>query len=474
MRTPAPTPHSARAVQRAALASVSLTAFLTPFMGSAVNVALPPIGRAFALDAISLSWVATAYLLAAAALLVPLGKLGDIRGRRRMFAAGVVVHTAASALCALAPTAPLLIAARGLQGAGSAMVFGTGVAILTSVHPPGERGRALGLNVAAVYLGLSLGPALGGFLTDQWGWRAIFWAGTALGIVTAAVVFGRLRGEWADARGERFDTAGALLYTGAMTALIRGLTLLPGPLGLALSSGGVAGLALFGARALRVTHPLLEMSLWRRNRVYALSSLAALINYSATSAVGFLLSLHLQYVKGLPAREAGLVLVAQPAVMALLSPLAGRWSDRVAPRTLASLGMGVIAAGLLVLAGLQAETSLGAIVALLLWLGVGFALFSSPNTNAVMGAVAPRHYGLAGATLATMRLTGQAFSLGLAMLIFALRLGPVAITPERHGDFLAAQRAAFSLFALLCVAGIFASLARGGRDAGAHAPRSHS
>jgi MFS family permease len=341
------------------------------------------------------------------------------------------------------------------------MVFGTGVAILTSVHPPGERGRALGLNVAAVYLGLSLGPPIGGLLTDQLGWRAVFWAGTLLGIVTAIVVFARLRGEWADARGERYDSVGALIYTAAMTALMRGLTLLPTAGGIGLTAGGLAGLAAFGARAFGRPHPLLDVSLWRDNRVFAFSNLAALINYSTTFAVGFLLSLYLQYVKGMPPREAGLVLVAQPAVMALLSPLAGHWSDRIAPRLIASAGMAVIGVGLLLLTALDASTPLAAIVPLLALLGVGFALFSSPNTNAVMGSVAPRHFGVAGATLATMRLTGQALSLALAMLIFALRVGPVAITPERHGAFIGAVRLAFGLFAAMCVLGLFASLARG-------------
>lgn len=458
-----PTPDLA--VRRAALAAVSLTAFMTPFMGSSVIVALPAIGRAFAIDAISLGWIATAYLLAAAVFLVPLGKLGDITGRRRMFALGVVVHAVASALCAVSPSASLLIAARVAQGIGSAMVFGTGVAILTSVHPPGERGRALGLNVAAVYLGLSLGPPIGGLLTDQLGWRWVFWTGALLGGATAVVVFGKLRGEWADARGERYDSLGAVIYVAAMTAMMRGLTLLPAASGVWLTAAGLAGLAGFGAHAIRVSQPLLDVSLWRDNRVFAFSNIAALINYSTTFAVGFLLSLYLQYVKEMSPREAGLMLVAQPAMMAALSPLAGQWSDRLAPRLLASAGMALIGVGLLLLTALSAATPLATVMLLLVLLGVGFALFSSPNTNAVMNSVTPRHFGVAGATLATMRLTGQALSLAVAMMILALRVGPVAITPEHHAAFVDAVRLAFGVFAGMCVVGVFASLARGrGRE----------
>jgi MFS family permease len=211
----------------------------------------------------------------------------------------------------------------------------------------------------------------------------------------------------------------------------------------------------------RTASPLLDVSLFRKNRVFALSNLAALIHYSATFAVGFLLSLYLQYIKGFTPDGAGTVLVAQPAVMALLSPFAGRLSDVIEPRVVASLGMGMTAAGLLMLTFLVPDTSLGLILAALLLLGLGFALFSSPNTNAVMGAVEKRYYGVASGILGTMRLVGQMLSMGLVMLIFALYLGKAHIRPANYHLFLAGVRTAFAVFGVLCALGVFASLARG-------------
>ena len=196
-------------VKAAVLLVATLASFLTPFMGSSVNIALPSIGRHFGMDAVSLSWVATAYLLAAAVFLVPFGKLADIYGRKRVFTLGMMVYTVASLFLALSPSAAMLIAFRVVQGIGSAMIFGTAVAMLTSVFSPQERGRALGVNVAAVYLGLSLGPFLGGLLTEHFGWRSVFWFNVPLGLLIIAAVFWKLKAEWAEARGERFDLGGS-------------------------------------------------------------------------------------------------------------------------------------------------------------------------------------------------------------------------------------------------------------------------
>jgi len=448
-------------LKRSALLAATLGSFLTPFMGSAINIALPSIGKEFAMDAILLSWVATAYLLAAAVFLVPFGKIADIHGRKRVFGYGVLVYSIASLLCAFAPAPAVLIIFRALQGVGGAMIFGTGVAILTQVFPPGERGRVLGINVAAVYVGLSVGPFVGGLLTQYLGWRSIFHVNTALGVVVVAVVAWKLRGDWAEARDERFDLVGAAIYSLALVATMYGLSLLPSPSGAALLVPGALGLVAFARWELAAPNPLLNMNLFRSNRVFAFSNLAALINYSATAAVGFLLSLYLQYVKGLSPQNAGLVLISQPVIQAIFSPLAGRLSDRVESRVVASAGMGLTTLGLALLAWLSQATSFAFIMATLVILGLGFAFFSSPNTNAVMSAVEKRFYGVASATVATMRLLGQMFSMAVAMLLLALFVGKVQITPERHAAFLASLRVAFSVFAALCFVGIFASLARG-------------
>jgi MFS family permease len=341
------------------------------------------------------------------------------------------------------------------------MIFSTGAAILVSAFPANERGRVLGINVAAVYVGLSAGPFLGGLLTQYFGWSSVFLINVPLGLIVIGAVFWRLHGDWAEARGEKFDFAGSVIYGLALLALIYGFTLIPEMYGFALTALGVVGLVIFVWWEMRVDSPVLNIGLFRRNTVFAMSNLAALINYSATFAVSFLLSLYLQYIKGLSPLDAGIVLVAAPVMQAIFSPIAGRLSDRIEPRIVASLGMGLSAVGLLLFTFISGDTSLGYIVAGLLVLGFGFALFSSPNTNAIMSSVQSRYFGVASAMVATMRQVGMMLSMGLAMLLFALNIGKVQILPEHHPMLLTSINMAFIIFTVLCVCGIFASLARG-------------
>ena len=205
----------------------TMSSFLTPFTSSSVNIALPSIGTELSLNAVALSWVATAYLLAAAAFLVPFGRLADIHGRKRIFQIGIIIDAIASILCAISNSGAWLILFRALQGLGGAMIFGTGVAILTSVFPANERGRALGINVAAVYTGLSVGPLVGGFLTGHFGWRSIFLLNAFLGLVITVAVLWKLRGEWAGAKGEKFDYAGSIIYSLALVAVMYAFSVLP-------------------------------------------------------------------------------------------------------------------------------------------------------------------------------------------------------------------------------------------------------
>jgi EmrB/QacA subfamily drug resistance transporter len=447
---------------RATVLVVSIiAAFLAPFMSSAMNIALPSIGRELRLDAVILGWTATAYLLSSALFLLPFGKIADIRGRKKVFLWGAVINTAASALCAAAGTVGVLLAGRVLQGLGGAMIFSQGVAMLTSAYPAGERGRVLGLNVAFTYIGLSLGPVLGGVLTQNFGWRSIFLANAGVSLILVLATAWKLRGEWNELRTETLDGPGAMLQGLALVSLMLGLSWLPRLSGALMIAAAAAGLAAFVAREKRARHPLLDLNHFRSNPVFAFSNLAALINYSATSAAGFLLSLYLQYIKGLTPQKAGLILIAQPAMMAIFSPLAGRLSDRIEPRHLASAGMGISASGLFLLSFVGPAATIPFIVAALLVLGFGFALFSSPNTNAVMSSVEKREFGLASAVLSTMRLTGQMLSMGLAVLIFSLVIGRAKITPDVYPQFLRSARVGFLLFAVLCVGGVFASLARG-------------
>ena len=447
--------------RRSVLLVSTLASFLTPFMASAVNIALPTIGGEFEMDAVLLSWVATSYLLAAAMFLVPFGRLADLIGRKRVFLYGMAVFTVLSFALGGSLTGEMVVALRFIQGIGAAMIFGTGIALLTSVYPKGERGKVLGINVAAVYLGLSMGPFMGGVITEQWGWQWVFWGNGLLGVGVITLILWRLKGDIAEARGERFDIPGAVLYSLTITAILLGFSTLPGRTGMALIGAGLVGLFFFLFWGMWSKSPILDIRLFVHNRVFAYSNLAALINYSATFAVAFLLSLYFQMVRGMAPQEAGLILLVQPLLMATFSPLMGRMSDRIEPRLVATAGMALTTVGLAVLIALTETTGLPTIVLALCLLGMGFALFSSPNTNAVMSSVEPRQLGVASGTVSTMRLLGQVFSMGVATMLFAVFIGREQITPSQHGAFLDAVNIAFAIFTVLCFLGIFASMARG-------------
>ena len=447
--------------KKIALLIAVLAGFLTPFDLSAVNIALPTLASEFSMDAVTLSWVATAYLLASAVFLVPFGRIADIHGRKKIFSAGLMVFTFASFAMVFSVSPSMIILLRVVQGIGAALIFGTSVAILTSVTPPRERGKALGIYTTAVYLGLSMGPFLGGFLTTSFGWRSIFLVNVPVGILILAIVRTKLEGEWADARGESFDIPGALLYGLALVCVMFGFSLMPDVSGMVLVAAGTLVLATFLWWEHRTPSPLINLSLFLKNRVFAFSNLAALINYSATFSVTFFLSFYLQYIRGFSPAVAGTILVTQPVVQAVFSSYAGRLSDRIEPGRIASAGMTMTAVGLFLLSLLSADTPLTYLIGTLILLGLGFAFFSSPNTNAIMSSVAKPYYGVASGTLGTMRLVGQMLSMGIAMVIISLFIGRFMITPNVSTQLLMSIRAGFTLFALLCCCGVFFSLVRG-------------
>lgn len=450
------------ALERSALIVATLTSFMGPFMISSVNVALPAIQADLQMDAVQLSWISTAYLLAVAVGLVPAGKIADIHGRKRVFATGLVIYTIGSSLAVLANSATVLIALRVFQGLGAAMFVTTGMAIITSIFPPKKRGKVIGIYVAAVYIGLSVGPFAGGFLTDYFGWRSIFLIMLPLGLIAIFLTINSLKGEWRGEPGQRLDVGGCLLYAVAILAMVYGATRLPSSLGIILLLSGLLLIFLFIRHQLSARFPVFDMQLFVANKTFAYSSLAALLNYSATFAVTFLLSLYLQYLKGMSPQAAGSVLMAQPIMMAMLSPLAGRLSDRIEPRLLATTGMVITVVGVLFFATLQPDTKTYLIVANLILLGIGFALFSSPNMNAIMGAVEKRYYGLAAGAVATMRLLGQMLSMAMATVVLSLIIGPQAITPDNYELFLRSMHMIFLISAILCLSGVYFSWFRGG------------
>ena len=449
-----------REVKQSVLIVAAFAAFLTPFMGSAINLALPSIGTELGINAVNLNWIVSSYILATAVFLLPMGRLADIKGRKKVFSLGILLFTISTLIIIFTRTFTFLIVLRIAQGISSAMIFGTSLAIITSVFPAGERGRAMGVNVTAVYVGLASGPFLGGMLTRFFGWRSIFLFLIPFGIASLILISRKMKGEWAESQGEKFDLKGSVVYGLSLLLIMYGFSQLPGTLGGLLIGAGAVVFVAFLYIEKRTVNPVLNISLITGNRVFALSGLAAFIHYSSTSAIGFFVSLYLQYLKGLDPGSAGVVLIAMPVTMALLSPLAGKLSDRYDPGRIASAGMAVTAAGIILMCFITAETRVPVIVSLLIIMGIGFAFFSSPNTNAIMSSVERRNLGLASGIVGTMRMTGQMISMGISMFLFALFLGREAITVANYQAFLASMKTGLVIFAFLCILGVFASLAR--------------
>lgn len=449
-------------LETSVLAVVMITSFLAPFMGSSINLAIPAIGEEFNGNTILLSWLVSGYLLSSAAFLLPCGRLADIIGRKKVLLTGIVLFSCFAIFCGIAWSMESLMLFRIGQGVATSMIFSTGMAIVTSVYPPHKRGRAMGLTASATYVGLSLGPVIGGFMTHYLGWRSIFYFSALTGIFAALISVWGLKGEWAYSKGEKFDLTGSACYMLAQASVLYGVasvanTLL-GRYSLIL---GIILMGIFIIYEARQEYPILQVSLFRQNTVFTLSNLAAMINYSATFAVGFLVSLLLQVVLGYDSHVAGLILLSQPVIMALFSPFAGILSDRIEPRIVASTGMGLSTLGLFIFTFISADIPLWLIVINLILIGLGFALFASPNNNALMSSVDRKFYGIASSTLATSRLTGQAISMAIVQLFLSLYVGDAGLGQGHADKLITGFKAAFVVMAILCAGGVLASMARG-------------
>jgi len=447
--------------KRIILLVAALSSFLVPYTGSSITVALPAMASQFHADAITLGWITSAYIISAAIFIVPFGRYADIVGRKKIFLLGILIYTIASLACACAPDEAILIGARFIQGIGGAMLFATSLAIVTQVYGPGERGAAIGITIATVYAGLSLGPFIGGILTEHFGWPAIFLINVPLGLLAIALTLREIPHEWADAAGELFDRFGAILYGIMLFCLIYGMLLFPDPWGIVWIAAALAAGAGFVWWERRTVDPLIDLSVFSNNRTFVFSNIAAMINYGATFGVGVLLSLYLQYIQGFSAESAGFILVAQPVVQMIFSPIAGRLSDRVEPRIVSTAGMALTTLGLSFFIFLTPSTPLWMIVASLMVLGLGYGFFSSPNTNAIMSSVENKHLSIASGMNATMRSIGQLLSMAIAMFCFAIFIGPVSVTPAVYPQLMTSVVIAFIIFTLLCIIGVAASFVRG-------------
>lgn len=439
-----------------------LSSSFVPFMGSSINLALPQMAREFGLNGIEQSWILTAYLLSTTVLQVPFGRLADIWGKRNVFILGLCLFAVATLGCGFSSSGLFLIILRVLQGIGSAMIFSTNIAIISSVFPPKERGTAMGINAATVYVSIAAGPSLGGFITESLGWEYIFFITALLAMISLITSVIIMKEKWVETAGEPFDMKGTVIYGLAVMMLIYGMTILPQLIGFILVIVSFFLFWLFIKHEQKEAYPVFNVGLFIKNRIFRMSSTAALINYAATFPIGFLISLYLQEVKGLDAQHAGMILIVQPLIQSALSPIAGKLSDRLQPRYIASAGMALITGTLLILSFfISPETSVVFLMGMLGLLGIGFAAFSSPNTNAIMGSVERKNYSMASATTGTVRLMGQSFSMGITTMIISVIIGKQAITPEVSDGLMKVIHITFFIFAVICAVGVYASMARG-------------
>lgn len=445
--------------QKRILIAVMITSFIGAFMGSSINVAVPAMAEDFDLNPDILIWAVTAFLIGSAAGLLPFGRLSDIKGRRKIYVIGLVCICVTTFICALVQNFSVFIFVRFLQGLSMSMIFGTSMALLVSCYDERKRGKILGMSVSFVYAGVSLGPFIGGFITDYLGWRMIFWF-TGFILLVNLILMLKVKMDWYGAKGQKFDFIGSFIYSIMTVLLLYGLSdwtrheivhYFPFVVFILF--------LLFIWEQKKSLSPLVKLSLFK-NTVFAMSNLAALIHYSATFAIGFVMSLYLQLVRGMDAFSAGSFLLIQPCIMAVISPKAGALSDKFSPRVIASGGMGIMMAGLFIFSFLNEATSFYFIAANLAFIGLGFGLFSSPNNNAIMGAVEARFYGIASSIVAVMRLIGQAMSMAIVTLILSIYKADIVMS-EYAKMILEASRHIFFLFGILCVLGLIASLMRG-------------
>ncbi len=448
-------------LRRAALVTNMVTAFVMPFMGNSLNLAIPDIGAEFGANASAVGWMVTAYILTVAALSVPFGRLADVTSRKAVMVTGMIIFIVFCAVSVLASSMSILIAFRIAQAIGASMVLSSNMPILISAYPGNMRGRVLGLSTAAVYTGLALGPVLGGFLTYTFGWRSIFLFVSVVLVVPLVVMLAFITDRKDRGKSSYTDISGTILFMIFIIAFMFGMSFIGRGITYVIIAGiGMITGILFIVHELKDPNPVLNISLFRSNIGYTMSNISALLNYSATFAIGYLISLYLQIVMGYSAATAGLVMITQPAVMALLTPTMGRLSDRFSPFIMSSLGMLFCAVGTTLFIFVRVDTSLTYVITALIVTGLGFSLFASPNTNAVMGCVDRKDYGIANSVLNTMRSVGQTLSMVIVTIIVSATLPGIQLVAAEPSGLVGVIRTAFIIFTIMCIAGVFFSLKR--------------
>jgi EmrB/QacA subfamily drug resistance transporter len=440
-----------------------ISTFITPFMISSLNIAIPSIGLEFNGSQLMLNWVVTVFLLVSGSLLLPVERACNIIGRKKVLIQGLFITLISTIACSLAFSLASLIAFRVLQGIGASMIFATSVAILTSVVPPEEKGRSLGINLGVVYFGYSAAPVLGGIICEYIGWRGIFYFNAIITLIAFIIGAFKVRGELKNFDKIEMDILGSIFCVAGFIIFLYGISNLSvADYNYLIAIFGFVILTIFIRRESSILHPMLPVSVFTQNKTFLCSNLAAAINYSSIFATPFLLSLYLQSFLHIGLKLSGLVLIFQPVIMTILSPFVGRLSDRVEPRILSSLGMIVNTAGLSFFIFLGKDTSITLIALNLSFIGIGYAFFASPNNNAIMSSVDRSLYGIASSTIAMSRIFGQTVSMAIVTLITAHFLGSTTLDSQEYmPKLMTSVKSCFIVFAALNFLGIFASLARG-------------
>lgn len=434
------------------LAAAALASFLGPFLGSMVNVAVPAIGAYYVAPAESLALLSTAYLISSVVFMVPSARVADIFGRKKIFLAGIFILGLSSVLAPFSPTIDVLILCRIIEGVGVAAITSNAIALLSAVYPPERRGAVIGYAVSAVFLGLSAGPVLGGVLTQLFGWQSLFLFVVLLSVCTFGAVWFSIAHDIRENAGEPYDFFGTFVYMVLIVMLVLGLIHLPDLWAVLLLGAGVLVLLpLFVLVERRTAFPVFAIRLFSGNRIFTLGNMATVINFGATYALSFFLSMYLQFAGLLSPMEAGLVLVAMPFTQMVFSPLAGRVSDRVDPRFLTTAGMLLMALGLALLLQLSTAVFLPGLVGILVLMGFAVALFASPNNNMILGSVHRWEYGSANSIIGTMRQMGMVLSMGLATCFISVFLGGTTEIAEDLDAFLLAMHWSFFCGIVFCL-----------------------
>ena len=434
----------------------TVLSFFTVFAVNAVTVVIPTIANEFHMSNIVQNWVTIIFLLVVAVISVPAGQISGKYGLKKVTILSIILFIIISIVNVLVTSQEQFLASRFILGISLSFINVTSMSMVVSAFKPEERGKALGINITGVYIGLSLSPVLGGILNYHLGWRSVVLFGVPFLFVILALLLTKVDDEWITFKNIPLDIKGSVSYGIGMVLFMYGFTILNTYLGIILTILGIVILIIFALIELKQDHPVFDVRFFK-NRKFSSSNFASLSAYLATFAVTTILNYHLQYIKGFDSQSAGMILLVAPLCQVVLAPIAGRLSDRYVPQILAAIGMGLGTISLILFSFLNGQTPLEYLIISMVIYGIGFGLFSPPNTNVIMSSVPPKDTSVASAAVSTMRTVGQAMSMGILTLVFAFVMGNVPIVEQYYPLLITSSQITCLICVVLCMASVFAS-----------------